>query len=160
LGKRLGAAYLDDFNGDMLGRGILPAMLHQDPRYFRLGHGTRMHRLLYGLASTVICKHDNTGRWEPNYSNVGGTFAAGAISNLYYPAKDSGVHQTFTNTAVGLAEGAAGSLFDEFWPDFSRHFLHKDPTHGRDGKAEAADSAETSAKKSNQKQQQPLTAPM
>ena len=69
-GKRSGAAYLDAFDGNMIGNGILPSILHQDPRYFRMGHGTFTHRLLYSLATNVICKHDNTGKWEPNYSNV------------------------------------------------------------------------------------------
>lgn len=64
-GKRSGAAYLDAFDGNMIGNGILPAILHQDPRYFRLGHGTFTHRLLYSLATNVICKHDNTGSGSP-----------------------------------------------------------------------------------------------
>ncbi|MGD0733249.1 MAG: hypothetical protein ABR956_18435, partial [Terracidiphilus sp.] len=72
LGERSGAAYLDAFDGNMIGNGILPAILHQDPRYYRMGHGTIRHRLLYSLATNVICRHDNTGKWEPNYSNVGG----------------------------------------------------------------------------------------
>jgi len=80
--KRTGAAYLDAFNGTMIGNGMLPSLLHQDPRYFRLGHGTTRHRLLYAMATTVICKHDKTGKWEPNYSNVIGNIASGAISNL------------------------------------------------------------------------------
>jgi len=88
--KRAGAAYLDAFDGAMIGNGFLPALLHQDPRYFRLGHGTFKHRFLYAVATSVICKHDNTGKWEPNYSNVGGNIIAGAISNLYYPSNTAG----------------------------------------------------------------------
>lgn len=158
FGKRMGAAYLDSFDANMIGGGILPAMLHQDPRYFRLGHGSKTHRILYALGSAVICKHDNTGRWEPNYSSVGGTLAAGAISNVYYPAQASGMGQTISNTAIVLAEGAAGSVFDEFWPDLSRRFLHKDPTHGADAQAEAADRAARAAGKKDSKKQ-PVIAP-
>jgi len=138
-GERSGAAYLDAFDGTMIGNGILPALLHQDPRYFRLGHGATTHRLLYALATNVVCKHDNTGKWEPNYSNVAGNIASGAISNLYYPSSGSGVGQTFTNGFIVTAEGGFGSIFQEFWPDISRHFLHKDPTHGLDAQARAAD---------------------
>ena len=54
----------------MIGNGFLPAVLHQDPRYFRLGHGTTRHRLLYAMATSFICKHDNTGKWEPNLSLI------------------------------------------------------------------------------------------
>jgi hypothetical protein len=149
-GKRAGAAYLDAFDGNIIGNGILPSLLHQDPRYFRLGHGTVTHRLLYSLATNVICKHDNTGRWEPNYSNVTGNIISGAISNLYYPSTNSGVSQTFTNGFVVTAEGGIGSIFDEFWPDVSRKFLHKDPTHGLDAQARAADKAEKEARKKQQ----------
>jgi hypothetical protein len=140
-GKRAGAAYLDAFDGTMIGNGILPSILHQDPRYFRLGHGTFTHRLLFALATNVICKHDNTHKWEPNYSNLGGNILSGAISNLYYPAGNSGVGRTITNGLTVTAEGGAGSIFQEFWPDISRKFLHKDPTRGLDAQARAADEA-------------------
>jgi hypothetical protein len=148
-GKRAGAAYLDSFDGNIIGNGILPSILHQDPRYFRLGHGTITHRLLYSLATNVVCKHDNTHRWEPNYSNVGGNLISGAISNLYYPSGESGIGQTFTNGFIVTAEGGIGSIFDEFWPDVSRKLLHRDPTHGLDAQAQAADQAE---KEANEKQ--------
>ena len=140
--RRVGASYLDAFNGTMIGNAILPSILHQDPRYFRLGHGTTRHRILYSIAATVICKHDKTGKWEPNYSNVLGNIAAGAISNLYYPPGNSGVGQTFSNAMLVTAEGAIGTFFDEFWPDISRHVLHRDPTHGLDA-ANAQQSATT-----------------
>ena len=82
--QRAGAAYLDTFDSNMIGNGILPALLHQDPRYFRMGHGSQPP-LAVRRSAAFICKHDNTGKWEPNYSNVLGNIAAGAISNLYYP---------------------------------------------------------------------------
>ncbi|MGD0858408.1 MAG: hypothetical protein ABR912_03720 [Terracidiphilus sp.] len=146
-GKRSGAAYLDAFDGSIIGNGILPSILHQDPRYFRLGHGTVTHRVLYSLATNVICKHDNTGKWEPNYSNVGGNIISGAISNLYYPSGTSGFGQTITNGLTVTAEGGAGSIFQEFWPDISRKILHRDPTHGLDAQARAQDAAERKAER-------------
>lgn len=149
-GKRAGAAYLDEFDGTMIGNGILPVIFHQDPRFFRLGHGSKTHRLLYAAATTVICKHDHTGKWEPNYSNIGGNIISGAISNLYYPSSNSGFGQTISNGMIVTAEGMAGGIFQEFWPDISRKFLHRDPTHGLDAQARAA---EAEAKK---KDKQPL----
>jgi hypothetical protein len=146
-GERAGAAYLDQFTGNLLGNGILPSILHQDPRYFRLGHGTITHRMLYAVMTNVMCKHDNTNRWEPNISNIGGNIAGGFISNLYYPSSNSGVSEAFSNGFLVTAEGGFGSLFDEFWPDVSRKFLHKDPTNGRDAEARAADLAARQAKK-------------
>ena len=151
--KRAGAAYLDEFDGTIIGNGILPALLHQDPRYFRLGHGTFRHRFFYAIATSYICKHDNSHRWEPNYSNVGGNIIAGAISNLYYPDSKSGWGQTITTGFVVTTEGTFGGVLQEFWPDISRKLFHKDPTHGLDAQARAADDAEKLEKK--QKQEKP-----
>jgi len=138
-GERAGAKYLDAFDGTMIGNGFLPALLRQDPRYFRLGHGTAQHRFLYSLATSFICKHDNTGKWEPNYSNVLGNIASGALSNLYYPSTDSGFGQTISNGMIVTGEGTVGAVLQEFWPDISRKLFHKDPTHGLDAQARAAD---------------------
>lgn len=140
--KLSGAAYLDAFNGNMIGNGILPSIFRQDPRYFRLGHGTIRHRTFYAMAASFICKHDKTGKWEPNYSNVGGNIAAGAISNLYYPSTNSGWGQTISTGLIVTAEGMVGGVFQEFWPDLSRKFLHQDPTHGLDAQAAARDKAQ------------------
>jgi hypothetical protein len=147
LGKRAGAAYLDSFTGTMLGNALLPSVLHQDPRYYRMGHGSIRHRLLYATATTVICKHDNTGKWEPNYSNVGGNIVAGVISTLYYPPSNegSGVGLAMSNGLVVTAEGAIGAVINEFWPDLSRKFLHKDPSGGIDAQLKAADEAKKNA---------------
>jgi hypothetical protein len=138
--ERTGVAYLDSFSSTIIGNGILPALLHQDPRYFRLGHGTVRHRMLYSVATAFVCKHDNTGKWEPSYSNVGGNIISGALSNLYYPGSNSGVGLTISNGMIATAEGAIGSVFQEFWPDISRHWLHRDPTHGLDQQNAAGNS--------------------
>ena len=125
--KRYGASYADSFDGTIIGNAVFPSLLHQDPRYYRLGSGPVKHRLLYAVGSTVICKGDN-GKWQPNYSNVLGNFAAGGISNLYYPAEDRGFSQTTSSALTVTAEGALGSLFVEFWPDIRRHFQKQQPT--------------------------------
>jgi hypothetical protein len=140
-GERVGVAYLDTFDGTVLSTAVFPIVFRQDPRYFRLGHGTIRHRVLYSLATNFIAKNDYNGRWGFNYGNVLGNMAAGAISNLYYPDSNAGFGLTLTTTIIQIAEGAGGSIFNEFWPDISRRFLHKDPTHGLDAQAAAEDKA-------------------
>jgi hypothetical protein len=138
-GERWAAAYGDNVIGNTLGNALLPSILHQDPRYFRLGHGSIGHRMLYSAATSFICKHDNTGKWEPNYSNVLGNMIAGEISTLYYPnSKSDGIQAVETGLTVTF-EGTFGAELQEFWPDISRRFFHKDPTHGLDAQLAAAD---------------------
>jgi hypothetical protein len=142
--KRSGAAYLDTFDSTIIAGGILPVVLHQDPRYYRLAHGSFPHRLFYAISRSYVCKGDNTNKWEPNYSNIGGNIIAGAISNLYYPGQNSGWGQTITNGLIVITEGTLNGVLNEFWPDISRKVLHKDPTHGLDAQAAKADNASQS----------------
>jgi hypothetical protein len=112
--KRYGASYADLLSGTFIGGAILPSLLKQDPRYFYKGTGSKRSRILYALASSVICKGDN-GRWQTNYSNILGSFAAGGISNLYYPAKDrEGTELTFENGLIGIGATSAANLMQEF----------------------------------------------
>jgi hypothetical protein len=113
-GKRFGAGYADTVSGTFIGGAILPALLKQDPRYFYKGTGSKAFRFLYAIANAVICKGDNR-RWQPNYSNMLGSLAAGGISNIYYPAQDrNGVGLTFENAALGIGGSAVSNLFQEF----------------------------------------------
>jgi len=113
-GKRFGAGYADTVTGTFIGAAILPSLLKQDPRYFYKGSGSTPSRILYAIASSVICKGDN-GRWQANYSNILGSLAAGGISNLYYPEQDrNGARLTFENGAIGIGATAVANLFQEF----------------------------------------------
>ncbi|MGB7435657.1 MAG: carboxypeptidase-like regulatory domain-containing protein [Candidatus Acidiferrum sp.] len=113
-GRRYGAAYGDLVSGTFIGGAIFPSLLKQDPRYFYKGTGTVRSRVLYAIANSVICKGDN-GHWEPNYSGIAGSLAAGGISNLYYPeGAKSDAAVTFENALIGIGETAAVNLLQEF----------------------------------------------
>ena len=112
--KRFGAVYADTLTSTFIGGAILPSLLKQDPRYFYKGTGSKGSRVLYAIANAVICKGDN-GRWQPNYSGILGSLAAGGISNLYYPPQDrDGLGLTFDNAAIGIGETAITNLLQEF----------------------------------------------
>lgn len=112
--KRFGANYADTVSGTFIGGAILPSILKQDPRYFYKGTGSFHSRFLYAIGMAFICKGDNR-HWQPNYSNVLGSLAAGGISNLYYPSEDrSSASLTFENAGVGLIGSAASNILQEF----------------------------------------------
>lgn len=120
--KRFGASYADTADGTFWGNAVLPILLKEDPRYFRLGTGSFKRRFLYAASTTVWCRRDN-GTWGPSYANVLGNFISGGISNIYYPAEDRGFEQTMDGALTVTAEGAIGAEFIEFWPDISRHLF-------------------------------------
>ncbi len=80
-GKRYGAVHGNALAAIFIGNAIMPSLLKQDPRYFYKGTGTTRSRILYALASSVICKGDNK-RWQPNYSSIIGSLAAG-VSRIF-----------------------------------------------------------------------------
>jgi len=112
-GERFGAAYADDVTDIMMGGAILPSLLHQDPRYFYQGTGTKKSRALHALASPFVCRGDN-GRRQPNYSTLGGDLASAAISNAYYPASNRGPGLFLGNVLIGTGERALANLAQEF----------------------------------------------
>lgn len=111
--KRYGASYADFAISTFIGGAIFPSIFKQDPRYFYKGAGSKKSRALYAIANAVICKGDN-GHWQANYSGILGSFAAGGISNLYYPAGDRGGTLIVENTLIGIGASAGVNLLQEF----------------------------------------------
>jgi hypothetical protein len=112
-GQRMGALYANGFTDIMVGEAILPSLLHQDPRYFYQGNGTKRSRVFHAVSSALFAKGDN-GKWEPNYSNIGGDLAAGAVSNLYYPQSNRGAGIVFENALIATGGRMASGLLQEF----------------------------------------------
>ena len=113
FGERFGATAADGFSDIMIGGAILPSLLHQDPRYFYQGTGTTGSRVRHAMFSPFVAKGDN-GRWQPNYSSLGGDLASSALANLYYPRSNRGAGLVFGNFAIGTAERIGASLAQEF----------------------------------------------
>jgi hypothetical protein len=112
-GQRAGALYADGFTDLMLGGAILPSLLHQDPRYIYKGKGSTKSRLLRALLSPFWCRSDN-GKWQVNYSSLGGNLASTAISEAYYPSSNRGPGLVFGNFAIGTGERVVSGLAQEF----------------------------------------------
>lgn len=112
--RRFGAAYGDFFIGTYISNAILPSILKQDPRYFYKGSGTTKSRILYAISRSVMARGDN-GRWQPDYSGILGSLAAGGISNLYYPeGSRHGLRTTLDNTLIGIGTSAGVNILQEF----------------------------------------------
>jgi hypothetical protein len=111
--QRFGARYTNAFTNNMVGGAVLPSILHQDPRYYYQGTGTKKSRILHALSYPFICRGDN-GHRQPNYSSLGGYLASGAISNAYYPASNRGPKLVFSTALVDMGGTMANSLLAEF----------------------------------------------
>lgn len=124
FGKRFGAQYANDFSSRMIGSAFLPALFHQDPRYFYKGTGSTRSRTWYAIKAAFICRGDN-GRGEFDFSHILGDFAAGGLANLYYPEPNEGVGLIATNAAIEIGGMAGTNLLREFvLPAFTTHGPH------------------------------------
>jgi len=112
-GKRLGAGFADGATGSLITNAILPSLLHQDPRYFYQGTGTKASRARHAMLAPFICKGDN-GEWQPNYSQWGGSLISYSISTAYYPSSDRTAEHVFGTFGIDMGLHVVSSLAQEF----------------------------------------------
>ncbi|MGE5326437.1 MAG: hypothetical protein ACM3NO_05320 [Deltaproteobacteria bacterium] len=118
-GKCFASMEADSDISSFFGDFLFPVMLHQDPRYFRIGEGSFGRRLGYAV-SRVVVTHSDSGRTVFYSSALAGTALAGAVSNLYYPAQDRGLGPSLTRAGIDLGNTALFNVSAEFWPDIKK----------------------------------------
>jgi hypothetical protein len=120
--KRFGTAYGDQMIGNMMTEGLVPSVFHQDPRYFRLGEGSKKSRARYALTRIFVARMDS-GRNSFNFSEWGGNATAVAISNAYYPDTRDW-NDNLQKLLIACATDAFSNVLKEFWPDVKRKLQH------------------------------------
>ena len=78
-GERFGANLAGGASEALFGNAILPSLLHQDPRYFYRGSGTKGSRAWHAIIAPFVCQGDN-GKLQPNYSQLGGSLISASLS--------------------------------------------------------------------------------
>ncbi len=123
FGHRLVTNYADQAMGNMFTEGVFPVLLHEDPRYFRLGTGSKWHRTAYAL-TRVFVTHKDSGGTRFNYSEWLGNAATVAISNAYYPDNRNATDNV-TKLFEQVGTDAVSQVLKEFWPDIRQKLFHK-----------------------------------
>jgi hypothetical protein len=112
---RFACSYGDWAIGDFMTGGIIPSLIHQDPRYFRLGQGGAFKRLGHAVGQIFWTRMDSGGHMF-NFSEILGNSAAVAISNAYYPDGRT-ASDNVGRLGVQIGLDMAGNVLKEFWPD-------------------------------------------
>ena len=112
-GERFGANLAAGATEGLFANAILPSLLHQDPRYFYQGSGTKWSRARHAILAPIVCKGDN-GKLQPNYSQWGGLLISGALANTYYPSSNRGAGLVFRNFGTNMGIHVALGLVQEF----------------------------------------------
>lgn len=123
-GRYYWRGFLDGVSGTYFTEAIVPALTHEDPRYYTREGGGFWRRMGYALSRTVLTKTDSGGTTF-NFSEVGGNFCEAALSQAYYPPQERGVGKTFENWGTQMESAALNNIAKEFWPDFRRIILRR-----------------------------------
>ena len=124
FGKRYAAGYGDAVLGAFMTTGVFPSVLHEDPRYFRKGVGSKRSRVLYALKRVVVIRTDSGGQ-QFNFSEFGGNAAAAAISLTYHSSEDRNFSNFIGDYRTQILIDVLTNQAKEFWPDIRRKFSKK-----------------------------------
>jgi hypothetical protein len=118
--KRYGTAYGDNAIENFLASAVFPSVLHQDPRYYQLGQGGFLKRSAHAVSRVAITRSDS-GRTQPNYSEIlGGTTAAAISTYTYHPESERGFGNVMSVWASQMGWDAVTYMIKEFWPDLRK----------------------------------------
>ena len=109
--KRYAAAYADQAIGNIMTESLFPAVLHEDPRYFRKQTGSFGSRLGSAVSQIFVTRTDSGGR-QFNFAEIVGNGVAAGISDIYY--KDS---RNFSSTGEQWFTAVATDMFSNVLKD-------------------------------------------
>jgi hypothetical protein len=115
FGKRFGSSMASGASSHFFGTFLLPAVLHEDPRYFVKLNGGFRARAGHALRRAVVIRTD-AGQETFNWPGTLGPLAAEGLANTYLPDSERTVGKTFERYGIRIAFGAANNLLKEYWP--------------------------------------------
>lgn len=115
IGLRTASAFGRSFLRQNIAFGVR-TLDHEDPRYFRSGHGRVLSRVRYAAAHTLTARKDN-GSAMPAYSLFVSAATMPFIAQSWRPEPFS-AGRGFRGAGIGIGVAIAADLWNEFWPDF------------------------------------------
>jgi hypothetical protein len=123
-GRYYWRTFTDGVSGTFFTEAIVPAMTHEDPRYYTMGHGGFFRRTGYAISRAFVTKTDSGGT-SFNWSEVAGNGLEAALSNAYYPPQERGLSQTARNWGTQMESAVLNHVFQEFWPDIRKAIFRR-----------------------------------
>jgi hypothetical protein len=117
-GKRFGADFADQASFKFFKDFAYPAIFREDPRYYRMVHGSGRRRLLHAVNHAYLAHRDN-GTVMFNASEWLGSASAVALSNVYHPGNERGFGPAAEMVGYSVLEDIGVDILREFWPEIS-----------------------------------------
>jgi len=112
--KRFAAGYATAAQNLLITSVFADSILHQDPRYFYSGQGSKARRAWYAVESAFRAKGDN-GKWQPPYASLIGSVASAEIAQAYYPGSRTQYSLLGRTLMFRFAGAVALNLAEEFF---------------------------------------------
>jgi hypothetical protein len=110
---------------------IVPALTHEDTRYYQLGRGGFKKRTLYAITRTFVTKSDSDHE-VVNLGELAGAAASAGISQTYYPRPERTGSQFISKYGTNLGIDMASYFLREFEPEISRMLARQKPAVSHD----------------------------
>jgi hypothetical protein len=96
-----------------------PTVFSEDPRYYRLGHGSPGKRLFHAAAHAFVAFRDD-GKYMFNFSEWLGTVSAVVVTSAYHPGDEHGLAPAMRQVGFSVAQDVGFDVLREFWPEIAR----------------------------------------
>lgn len=120
-GKRLGVAYIDEVQSRFFKEFTYPTLFSEDPRYYRIGQGSKSHRFFHAVLHSVVAYNDHGNRMF-NFSEWFGEISGTCLGNLYHPGNRRGFWPAARNVTQDVGLDVGYDELKEFWPEIARTF--------------------------------------
>ncbi len=121
-GRRFGADLAGQTTWRFFTDFAYPTIFSEDPRYYRLMHGSGRQRFFHAVEHTFVAQRDS-GKNMFNVSQWLGTATAVGLNDVYHPGNERGLTPALRVSGYALATGMGFDVLREFWPDIA-HKLH------------------------------------
>ena len=117
--RRYGADFASATSARFFGDFLYPTIFSEDPRYYRLGEGSKKSRLFHAMRHVVITHGDN-GTQRFNFTEWLSTASALELNNLYHPGNKRGFGPASRRGAFSMLQDMGFDVLREFWPEIAR----------------------------------------
>jgi len=117
--KRFGADFAAQTSARFFTDFAYPIMFSEDPRYYRLAHGSGRRRFLHAIGHAFVAHRDN-GKQMFNFSEWMGTTTAVVLNNRYHPGNEPGFGPAARRVGYAIATDMGFDVLREFWPEIAR----------------------------------------
>ena len=116
---------VDKTDGTFLSAFLLPSLLHEDTRFYALGHGHHIATRVLYVASRQVVARTYGGRDTPNIAGFGAKLLTQYVSRYYYPTSSTDFEALAEKFGFSVMRDYIFGTIREFYPNIAAHYIRK-----------------------------------